>query len=326
MTPDILSWPVAVLSILFLSACAWNNRRTGYSRSSRKAGWNEWNSVVSHNTRTGGSRPCAVSVTPKPLVPEPPVYSDSVDASTQLIRLSEALHPGEKVRTEPQQETGAVESSANRLLRTHRRGDEGRQGPEYSEGKTSTGTSQIRGMLLKNALRNYPIAFISVLTATILGQGTVLLSGNAPMGFFIVAVIISAGRGITTGLLATALSFLVMLSIFRENISISNATQSILALFLMIGIVTNVVFYKLHLRNAAVTRAKAALEAVNQQLQDHAESLAEANSRLAEQNIALFEAHELELSPKVRQTVKTHFSSNGELSHGIVSTEVHERV
>jgi len=147
-------------------------------------------------------------------------------------------------------------------------------------------------MLLKNALRNYPIAFISVLTATILGQGTVLLSGNAPMGFFIVAVIISAGRGITTGMLATALSFLVMLSIFRENISISNATQSILALFLMIGIVTNVVFYKLHLRNAAVTRAKAALEAVNQQLLDHAESLAETNSKLAEQKIALFQAHE----------------------------------
>ena len=34
----------------------------------------------------------------------------------------------------------------------------------------------------------------------------------------------------------------------------------------------------------------------------------------------------LDLSPKLRQTVKTHFSGNGELSHGIVSTEIHERV
>src|SRR5690348_10423409 len=34
----------------------------------------------------------------------------------------------------------------------------------------------------------------------------------------------------------------------------------------------------------------------------------------------------LDLSPKLRQPVKTHFSLNGELSHGIVSTEVHERV
>ena len=34
----------------------------------------------------------------------------------------------------------------------------------------------------------------------------------------------------------------------------------------------------------------------------------------------------LDLSPKLRQPVKTHFSFNGELSHGIVSTEVHEGV
>jgi hypothetical protein len=34
----------------------------------------------------------------------------------------------------------------------------------------------------------------------------------------------------------------------------------------------------------------------------------------------------LDLSPKLRQTVKTQFSLNGDLSHGIVSTNVHERV
>ena len=34
----------------------------------------------------------------------------------------------------------------------------------------------------------------------------------------------------------------------------------------------------------------------------------------------------MDLSPELRQTVKTHFSLNGELSHGIVATEVHERV
>ena len=34
----------------------------------------------------------------------------------------------------------------------------------------------------------------------------------------------------------------------------------------------------------------------------------------------------LELSPKLRQPVKTHFSLNGELSYGNVSTEVHEGV
>ena len=34
----------------------------------------------------------------------------------------------------------------------------------------------------------------------------------------------------------------------------------------------------------------------------------------------------VDLSPKLRQTVKTHFSSNGELSHGSRAKEVHERV
>jgi hypothetical protein len=34
----------------------------------------------------------------------------------------------------------------------------------------------------------------------------------------------------------------------------------------------------------------------------------------------------VDLSPELRQTVKTHFSLNGELSHGKVSTEVHEGI
>jgi len=34
----------------------------------------------------------------------------------------------------------------------------------------------------------------------------------------------------------------------------------------------------------------------------------------------------LDLSPKLRQTVKTHFSLNGELSHGSSTTEVHEGI
>jgi Protein of unknown function (DUF2924) len=37
-------------------------------------------------------------------------------------------------------------------------------------------------------------------------------------------------------------------------------------------------------------------------------------------------ADALDLSPKLRQTVKAHFSSNGELSHGSRTKEVHERV
>jgi hypothetical protein len=253
MTLDILSGgPVdlAVLSILFLSAGAWNNRRTGYSRSSRKAGWREWNSLISHSTSAGGSGPRAVS---RPLVPEPPVYSDSVDeAGIYLIQSGGPLHPGKKGRE----------------------------------------TREIKGMPLKNALRSYLIAFISVLAAAMLAKGTILLTGSVPMGFFVVAVIVSAGRGIREGLLATALSLSVMNYVFRGQVSISTATHSTLALFLVIGIATNLVFYKLHLRNAAVTRAKAELETVNHKLRNHVKSLAEANSMLAEQKITLSQAHE----------------------------------
>jgi uncharacterized coiled-coil protein SlyX len=130
-----------------------------------------------------------------------------------------------------------------------------------------------------------------VLAATILGQGTVLWTGSAPMSLFVTAVIISAARGITTGVLATALSVAVMSSLFRGHISISNATENIVGLFVLIGVVTNLVFLKLHLRNRALAAARAELETVNQRLMDQARSLAEANSMLAEQKTVLFQAH-----------------------------------
>jgi hypothetical protein len=38
------------------------------------------------------------------------------------------------------------------------------------------------------------------------------------------------------------------------------------------------------------------------------------------------EALEMDWSPFLRQTVKTHFSLNGELSHGIVTQAVHAGV
>jgi hypothetical protein len=173
-----------------------------------------------------------------------------------------------------------------------RRRGERRQGREYSEQKRNIRTGQINKILLEKGLATYRFAFVSVLAATILDEFTVLLNGRAPMSFFIIAVIVSAGHGVMTGLLATVLSLFVMVSMFRENLSIALATQNTLALFFAIGIVTNLVFYKIHLRNAALNRAKTELEAANQQLVDHAESLAQANARLEEQKLALFQAHE----------------------------------
>jgi hypothetical protein len=46
------------------------------------------------------------------------------------------------------------------------------------------------------------------------------------------------------------------------------------------------------------------------------------NAVLLEEALVLF----LDWSPFLRQTVRTHFSSNGELSHGIVTQAVHTGV
>jgi hypothetical protein len=293
-THDLTYGPAAAaaLTILFLAVCAWNNRRTGYTRSSREAGWKEQNAAPSHYERTASSRTSGRDVTPTPLVSEqirePLVYSGRVDDySYQLIRFWEALHPCERVSTEtPGQETRATQNSVDPRQGIHMLGGNSRENPEHSAHNASTETSKVRRTLLKNALRYFSIAFIFVLTATMLGQATVLLNGSALMGYFVVvAVIISAGRGIFAGVLATALSLLAMLSVFGDHVSISAATQNIVTLFVVIGIVTNLVFYKLQRRNGALTRAKADLEA-------HAKSLAEANSRLAEQKIALLQSHE----------------------------------
>ena len=49
-------------------------------------------------------------------------------------------------------------------------------------------------------------------------------------------------------------------------------------------------------------------------------------ARAAEMKQRMYDFLVVELSPKLRQPVKTHFSLNGELSYGNVSTEVHEGV
>ncbi len=110
--------------------------------------------------------------------------------------------------------------------------------------------------------------------------------------FFVLAVIVSAAFGLSAGLISTALSLAVMIFAFGDRISISNAVNNVLAVFLLIGVVTNTVFYKLHVRNRALTRAKAEVEAANLDLERQKQFLAEANSRLADQKIALADAHQ----------------------------------
>jgi signal transduction histidine kinase len=120
----------------------------------------------------------------------------------------------------------------------------------------------------------------------------IFFGGKVPMAFFVVAVIFSAERGIRAGFLAIALSLCAALVIFQGNLSIVLPANSMLGLFVAVGIVINVVFYKLHRTYAALNKAKEEVDAVNRNLVEHAESLANANAKLAGQKIELFQAHE----------------------------------
>src|SRR5205807_1253267 len=154
--------------------------------------------------------------------------------------------------------------------------------PELSNTTSDSGPDEIPSALLHEPPRNYVIAFALVMTATLLGYGALLLGSSVPMGLFVGAVIVAAGRGVVTGILTIVLSLAAMSSIFPGQISVSTATQSMYALFVVIGVLTTFVFYSLNLRNVALRDAKAKAEASNHQLREQASSLAELNSKLEE--------------------------------------------
>jgi hypothetical protein len=160
-------------------------------------------------------------------------------------------------------------------------------------------TAGISRLLARRHITPYLIALGFAFAAIALSSATVLYNGKTPMIFFVLALILSAGRGFGPGLLASAVSISAVLSIFQGRISVAFATQSIVALFILIAIVVNLVFYELHRKNRelmkknrALAHAKAVVETVNERLVDHAESLAEANATLAEERGSLLRAHE----------------------------------
>ena len=171
----------------------------------------------------------------------------------------------------------------------------------------------------------YLVALASVFIAIVLSSVAVLYNGKTPLAFLVVALIFSAGRGPGPGLLATVVSFGAMLSILKGNLAIPLAAQSMVALFVVIALVINLVCYELHRKNAeltkknrALSRAKEVIETVNQNLVDHAELLAEANAMLAEERSTLLRAHEQlrllghELAKNIRPPL-TRISSTTEM-------------
>jgi len=119
-----------------------------------------------------------------------------------------------------------------------------------------------------------------------------LWTGKALLIFFILAVIVSAAQGIGVGLLAMLLSVCGIQLVYPHSIAIALATHSIIGLFAGIGIVTIFAFHELHRRNAALDRARTALELANQRLLQHADSMARANATLEQQRGELAQAHE----------------------------------
>lgn len=104
------------------------------------------------------------------------------------------------------------------------------------------------------------------------------------MGLFLVAVLFLAARaGIGWGVLATAFSLGVMFFLFKESVSIVLEQYSRLALFGVTGVAVSFVAGRLYIANVQLKEARAEVDAINKKLLDHAESLADANARLAGQ-------------------------------------------
>ena len=175
--------------------------------------------------------------------------------------------------------------------------------------------------LFRDFLRPHSLAFVTVGVAALLSWSTLSLIGKVPIIFFILAVVVSAQRGIRTGVLATTMSVGVMLSVFGRSIAIPLATGSILALFVVLAIAINGVLYKIHVQNVALLKSNSVLRRVNEQLLAQAEFLAEANATLSEQKTALFSAHQqsLQLAREVATNTRTAQETTGSgINHQLI--------
>src|ERR1043165_3878023 len=136
-------------------------------------------------------------------------------------------------------------------------------------------------------LKRYLASLLLVLTATLLTFAIrPLFGGKSPLVFFIIAVILSAAyAGISTGLFATALSFLIAAFLFQDRVFPLMLAQSSLMLFAFIGIAVAVVVGKLRELNRSLIEARDNLQAANKELEL-------ANQKLARQGEILSDSNE----------------------------------
>jgi len=136
-------------------------------------------------------------------------------------------------------------------------------------------------------LKRYLASLLLVTTATLLTFAIrPFFGGKSPLVFFIIAVILSAAyAGISTGLFATALSFVIAAFLFQDRVFPLMLAQSSLMLFAFIGIAVAVVVGKLRELNRSLIEATDNLQAANKELEL-------ANQKLARQGEILSDSNE----------------------------------
>jgi signal transduction histidine kinase len=148
--------------------------------------------------------------------------------------------------------------------------------------------------LQRSDLKPYLVSFLLVVTAAILTVAIEpFFEGKAPLFFLTIAVILSAAfGGMGAGLLATALSVGVVLSVLRNEIFILVLAHSSLALFAVVGIAISVFIGKLRIMNTALVRARDELRVANEKLSERTEALSHSNEEL--RRFAYGLAHDLQ--------------------------------
>lgn len=147
--------------------------------------------------------------------------------------------------------------------------------------------------MLGSDLKRYSVAALAVLAATGLTLAIQpLFGGKAPLVFYTIAVIVTAGfGGFRAGIATTALSLLTIFVLFEQSVMLLVMTQSSLVMFFLVGVAVSVMVGQLHQTNQELNRARQELAQANKKLEQRSDALAQSNDEL--QRFAYTLAHDL---------------------------------
>jgi signal transduction histidine kinase len=160
-------------------------------------------------------------------------------------------------------------------------------------GSTFLRSGEITLSLNRSVLARYslPILFVAVADVSTIAVEP-LFQGKAPLFFFTVATLISAGYGgVGPGLLATGLSVVIVSFFFQPEVLVLAVAHSSLALFAVLGVGVSLIIGHLHRVNAALARSNGHLGVAKETLSERTQALSQANEEL--QRFAYALAHDL---------------------------------